>query len=653
MRKAYALLAVGALAALLSSAWAKPWRGGIGIAPPSPPCSTVCATTQNGQSFITWTDQATGATGDTWRYRVYESASAQNSGNCASGTLTHNWLANNSAQLLGGSPDVNGGTTYTQTHRQDVTGEMMGLSLAGAKFSPYTGLAVRTIPSNRTINYCVIAFNNTYNSGGHSDTYLGTTGSVVETAAPIQPILLRLSTARASGAPGIASITGSPAGMAVEYNLHASQSTGGSCSNSSIYGDFWVLFGDASMGYQDGIPTVFCVMQFHSRSPNTIAVFYRQTRWTPHYETPFSFEDTHNWVGSIPSVQTRTFFGGDTNPHTYPWDNLRLKYFWDFMKGQYNVGTTNWVLYGDSLGSVGVLEFATRWYPTYFAMCAAAKPRFRFYDDASPSGWFTINSAYPFGANLGTVASAVTFPDGTVWGGAGSYLDLPTYVASGPAIDLCPMLWASGRNDVSIGHWTNAIDMSNAYFTGKQFHSFVWNDGTHGDVATAMNAIWKQWGANSGGAQNKAWAYDEAWFNTNVAIPVFANSSFNDDPVTVPVGCRECGWQWAKTADTASHLAFTIQNNWMGNSPGTSGSGAALQPTGPQSGPFTSATTNITLGRRAQSWNPSPGTGVTCTNTPNAGAPAVQSLTADANGLVTFTGAITKPASGTMDCTIP
>lgn len=615
-------------------------------------CSTVCATSQNGQTFITWTDQATGATGDTWRYKIYESTSPQNSGNCASGTLTATWVPNNSAQLMGGNPDTSGGVTYTQTHRQDASQEMMALSLAGSPLATYTGLWARTIPTNRTAYYCVIAFDNTFNSGGHSDTYLGTTGAVPEVVAAPQPIERRVGTNRTADPSHTLNPTGSPAGIAVEWDLHASQSTGGSCSNDSPYGDFWVFFGDKTMAYQDGLPTVMCVVQLHSRSPNVLNVFYRETRWTTNYENPYGIEWLHLWTGSIPSAETQAAYGANSSPHMYQFDVARLKWMWDWTKANYNVGTNNWVLFGQSQGGWGTAEIGTRWYPSYFAMCNPSLGRWRYYDDAASSGWPTINSTTPFGANIGTNASAITFPDGTVWGGTGGWTDLPTYIASA-TVDLCPMLMVNSKND-SFAKWANAVDAANAFQSGHQFYALAWNSDIHTSAPPPNHTLWKQFSAFSGGALNLAYAYDEAWFKTNVALPVFSNSSFNDDLSADAVGCHECGWQWTSTADTASHISFTYQNNWMALSPGTAGSGASLRPTGPQHGPFSTATTDLTLGRRAQNFNPSGGTGVTCTNTPFGGSPAVQSLTANAQGDVTFIGAVVNTGgSNTIDCTVP
>src|SRR5215472_19310481 len=47
---------------------------------PSAP-SAVQATFQNGQTFVTWPDQATGSAGNNWRYSMYRSTSPLNSGN--------------------------------------------------------------------------------------------------------------------------------------------------------------------------------------------------------------------------------------------------------------------------------------------------------------------------------------------------------------------------------------------------------------------------------------------------------------------------------------------------------------------------------------------------------------------------------------------
>ena len=83
--------------------------------------SSVCASFKDGQTFVTWDDAATGASGNSYRYRVYRSTSPINSGNYTGATLIASYILNNSATLLGGNPEVANGVTYTQAHRQDAT----------------------------------------------------------------------------------------------------------------------------------------------------------------------------------------------------------------------------------------------------------------------------------------------------------------------------------------------------------------------------------------------------------------------------------------------------------------------------------------------------------------------------------------------------
>jgi hypothetical protein len=644
----YGIVLAGLLAA--SPGLAAFFQGGVGVGQGGGG-GPVTAVSQNGQTFVAWPDQATGATGDKWRYEVYESASTLNSGNCTAGTKVGTLLPNNSAQLLGGNPDT-GGQTYTQAHRQDATVETVALSLLGTPYPANTGVFARTIPSNRTINYCVMAVDNPANSGGNSPTFIGAVGPLSETAAAIQPIMLRQSTSRSATGSGSYTILGTPANMGVEINLHASQSGGGTCSNDSTLGDFWVMFGDPTMGPQDGIPSVYCALQIHSRSPNVLNVFYRETRWSTTYEGSMSIEPDHVAMGSIPSAQTQTAYSANSSGHMYPFDLKRLQRFWNWMPTQYtNLAANAWVLYGQSLGGWGTAQIALREDPTRFALCVAAMPRFMFYDDQTSGGWPTINTA-PFAYSMGTNAAAITLPNNsTAWGGAGGWTDLPSAITNATG-DLCPLLFSIGAAD-SFSKFANVKTAAAAFESAHQFHAFAWNGGTHSNGPTPMYALWKQWGGASGAPANHAWDYDSAWFKNNVSLPVFSNASFDDDPAVDTIGCQNCGWQWSNTADAAGHIAFSIQNNWMNLSPSTAQSG--FEPIGPRHGPFTTATADITIGRRAQTWSLTPSVGTAhCTNTPNGGSPSTQALTADSHGLVTFVGAVVNSSgAGTMDCVTP
>ena len=94
------------------------------------------------------------------------------------------------------------------------------------------------------------------------------------------------------------------------------------------------------------------------------------------------------------------------------------------------------------------------------------------------------------------------------------------------------------------------------------------------------------------------------------------------------------------TGVSGNTLTYTTRG-LLGTTAGAHSSGETIQQyvgqaTGPNGGPYSSMTTDITL-RRAQSFHPANGATVTCTITPFGAGPTTQTPTV-ANGLRALTG---------------
>src|SRR5271157_54250 len=171
------------------------WQAGVSTAPT---VTSIAATQQNGQTFITWTDAATGATGGNYRYNLYRATG----GNCpitsTSGTgvtQIEYQLFNNSGQVvapLSYQTGVGYSNTYNQAMRQDtsVTYPMDALTNLGTPLANWTGVGVYTNLGSATSCYAVITHDTT---GATADSPISAgansmTGTVSESLATPQPI---------------------------------------------------------------------------------------------------------------------------------------------------------------------------------------------------------------------------------------------------------------------------------------------------------------------------------------------------------------------------------------------------------------------------------------------------------------------------------
>jgi hypothetical protein len=181
-----------ALALAASGAWAKPpvlrggHPGGGGSGGTVQACdggSSVCAQFQNGQSFITWNDPDTGTAGDNWRAKVYRSLAPITSGNYGAATLIGNYILNNSAQLIGGDPTSPSTAPWTTTYRADGTRPRIALSDLGTQLPAHTGLMTHTATGTEDAYYAVVVFP----TAGGSDTYIGSVGPIAESVGDQRP----------------------------------------------------------------------------------------------------------------------------------------------------------------------------------------------------------------------------------------------------------------------------------------------------------------------------------------------------------------------------------------------------------------------------------------------------------------------------------
>ncbi len=259
--------------------------------------SSVCASFKDGQTFVTWDDAATGASGNNFRYRMYRSTSPITSGNYTGATLIASYILNNSAQLIGGNPDIVGGAQFTQANRQDPAQPMVKLTDLGTPRAAYTGLQVYTALGTAAAYYAVVSTN----TSDASPSYIGSVGPIAESVATPQPIKYAASGSRPDGSAPILT----PSGRDFVFIAHESNSGGGQAANKSMWGDYWEWFLTANgEGANDGRQTASAVMQDNGGTypslSNAMMATHVDTIWAYDGASP-SIETSHTGQGLTPN----------------------------------------------------------------------------------------------------------------------------------------------------------------------------------------------------------------------------------------------------------------------------------------------------------------------------------------------------------------
>lgn len=694
-----------------------------------PPASPVNAVFSDGQTFVTWPDQATGSAGNNWRYSMYRSTSPITSANCESGTLIASHIFNNSAQLFGGTPNGTG-ATFTQANRQNATGPMAILSFGGLALPTYSGLQVYTATATQNAYYCIEA--NPQPSG--SDVFLGSAGPMAETAATIPtPIKYAdsLSRGQTYGKINCSSSCGSIPTILV---AHASEASGGPPPDNQ-YGDYWEFFGTAADGYQDGRQTTFDVLEdgvggtTWPGQANALVISPRDTWWTT--DGSAGLETFHQGVGMTPNPLV-----GSANEMYLSTAN-GYNQFLNFAISHYGANSNNIQWTGQSMGAWGGANTGLHMTSPEMAGLWLFAPMWRM-DHRSNQAWAGDSwSNVPFKATLGTApatmganAAAINLNTGPTWGGSGGYVDEPTFLAANPGTDLPFIDFAVSAQD-GFALWSDEVAAINALETAHRGFVATWDQGGHNEAS--------QWGLmgeniNCNNAPAASFCYHMNTFQLNVPYLALSNSSIDDNWGTATVqpnglfdgdqtGCANCGFSWTIPTDSSGAFNFTISNGWMGLSPTltptttissnipATGTGtftvtstASLQPvspnlyflvsntevlkvsnitgstvtytargqlgtttqahtsgdaivqfmmkpTGPNHGPFSAMTVDVTP-RRRQHFLPTPTTVVTCTVTPFGGSPTTINATVDSNSNFDLVGVpINSGGATSANCT--
>jgi hypothetical protein len=328
--------------------WCVSWLGAAEIPLTAPAVTNLTAIQHDGQTFITWSDAASGAAGSRYRYDLYRSTDGPIL-NLTRATLVQKGIYNNSAQLIGPKP-------FSQATRQNPALTMSRIRNGEAALPPWSGLAVYTNTETASAYYAVITRDVT-NSQQPSPVSSGNSLKIAvsESPAPIVPVLQVPST-DPSRNPHCCSLSGTP-GLPLWLRLH------GSGGRAASTGDLQAYWGDSSMGYQDGIQSIFAV---YEDAGNGIAKGgVRQLVMSPQ-DAVWSIDGNWGsetfWYG----YKDVPIFAQDRQPHVYPFTRAKLSLSVPWVIQHYGADPNRIYGISESMGAYGEMQWSLR-QPNLFA----------------------------------------------------------------------------------------------------------------------------------------------------------------------------------------------------------------------------------------------------------------------------------------------
>lgn len=534
-----------------------------------PQVTAIRAWHQNGQTFVTWKDAAEGEEGAKFRYSLYRSDRPINDDNLAKAELCYRAVLNNSGRLFG--------TAFNMKDRLDSTKPYAFFEEGGKPLSPWSGLAVHTVKKDGDGYYAVVVTDEKYAPLGKIVAgQSATTEPVKEKIAPIQPMKLLDSKTRGMYSPQT-SITGKK-GLPLRVELHASQGQGGGAGD---YGDSYLYFADAQMGYRDGLPGVFSVEERRDKAGNYLLLRMRDA-----IEHPSGTRAMETYWFGYHCVPQHVM---DADGKAYPFTERRTDWTIDWVMKKYDVDPQHVTVSGGSMGAWGTTTYAFR-RPERFAAVYPNRPRTR------QRGLPTLMGPLPKNP-------MILMDDGKT--DYFARMDMVKFAAGHPE-DLPFFGWCCGRRD-GFATWQEQIDMVKALSAAHHGFAFAWNNGDHSSGAEPMAKVMKY--------------YPAELFARNRSYPAFANSSLDQklgdgDPKDGDLeGGINLGFRWQDLKDEEKQWSVKLSNDLANED----------------------MTVDVTP-RRCQQFKLKPGTEVKWSSGEQQGK-----STADANGLLTIVGIKLKP----------
>lgn len=469
---------------------------------------------RHGQTFVTWKDVAEGEAGARYRYTLLRSTEPITAENAAKAEVCCEGVLHNSAKLFG--------SAFNAKDRLDPSKPTCTIEEGGKPLPMWTGLAVHTVRKKGRAFYAVVATDDkraplTKVVPGQS----ATVEAVDESVAPILPIKLHDSRSRGVYSPQT-SITGKK-GLPMFVELHASQGQGGGAGE---YGDYYLYFGTADMGWRDGLPGVFSVEERREKAGNHLLL---RTRDAIEHPSGTRAMETY-WFGywCVPTGAT------DKEPRAHPFTEQRVQWIIDWTVKTYAADAERVYAGGGSMGAWGTTTFALR-HPERFAAIYPNRPR-------------TRQRGLPDLIGTAGKTKKPLMPNGKT-----EYFERMDMVkfATEQRGDLPFFGWCCGRHD-GFATWQEQVDMVKALTAAHHGFAFAWNNGDHSSGSKPMERVRK--------------FYPPERFARNASYPAFGNSSLDDrlgsgDPKDGDLeGGINLGFHWSAVVDEEARWSIKLGN---------------------------------------------------------------------------------------------
>jgi pimeloyl-ACP methyl ester carboxylesterase len=560
----------------------------------APVATNLQGTCRQGQVFLTW-DEPVGWDG---RLTVLSSPVPITTENAHQATVISHHMMPGSARDWWLDPETFGNPLPVDPQtgeKPPIPREGFLLTPGGQRLNPDSGLHVHTVgPEEAGPRYFAVV---SVGADGVENWEIvpgvnATTEAIYQEPAPVEPIWQN------AGAPPDPS-TGKR--KALHLVLHAKTGRGGM--------DF-LAFGDASLGWREGLPFKFGVRITDS----AVIVTPTDRTWI---DRMFN-EGKDNCQKLTPAIHS-FWYGYNSNiydPARMPqgtvvnYTERRLLWILDWVQRTYQTDPNRVYAQGSSMGGCGCISFALR-HPEIFAAVRAHVPIVAY--GPSLSG----DSTYRIVAETGGL-DMPTNEGMTVR----ERLDATRFVRSYRG-DLPFLVITNGRKDGSIP-WAKNPDFYRAMQEARQGMIAAWDDGEHSTCGASLPPDVKAY--NNLEAFHRLFARNKSYLAFSHAST--DNNPGNGDPKDGDIaGFMGRGFTWEEPKDEAERYEVVVK--WI------------LEPAA------LPVTVDVTP-RRLQAFHLAPGDQVTAINLDAASGAEVQkvTLTADAQGLVTFCGFQITSAAG-------
>jgi hypothetical protein len=484
------------------------------------PISELTATARDGQVFLAWNEAET-PVGTTFNIYLASSPIAD----VAKATRVGHHIERHSAQDWWEDP--------ASFKKGEKPGVPVGFRIqnGGERLDPSGGLFVHTVRKGACgkLFFAVTSSD----AAGKEDTQIvagenSLRDGVVAEAAGIQPIWQ---------GKGVPTATGAGKGKGLWLSLHAKGGV--------VAGMEWLVFGDQTMGWREGLPFKFSVRV----EGDNVVVRPTDRVWInrPHNEagdggTPAIWTF---WLGCNSKIYDRKLMaeGVPTN-----YTERRNLWILDWVRQRFQPDINRWYCSGSSMGGCGTVSFGWR-HPELFAGLHAHVPIVSYtYLGAKGSATRLEPSCW-----TGPIPPELKTSDGV------SLLERMNGVkfAAETKDDLPFLFMIHGRQDGSIP-WQNNPPFYRALAKARQPFAVYWDNGTHSTCG------------KDAPPDVKAWQERFRRFRRDESLPVFTHTSTdrnfgNGDPADGDIiGWINRGMDWKDIEDTPDRYAITVTADFPG-----------------------------------------------------------------------------------------